>query len=155
MNDVVVTNSSPLIALDQIGRLDLLRSLFQKVTVPSAVVHEVRPQLSLPPWIVEQSLTQPLASQVLAGSLGPGEREAICLALEQKAAWLILDDLPARRLATVLGVSVIGTLGVLVAAQQRDLIIEIRSPLDALIQHGFYVASALYSRVLLQVGESP
>lgn len=153
MNDIVVSNSSPLIALEQISRLDLVRSLFNTVIVPPAVVQEVSPRLVLPPWIVEHSLTQPLASRVLATSLGSGEREAICLALEQNANWLLLDDLPARRLAVALGIQVVGTLGVLVVAKRRGWITEIRSLLDALIQHGFYVAPALYSSVLIQVGE--
>jgi predicted nucleic acid-binding protein len=78
--------------------------LFNTVTVPPAVVREVSRATNLAAWIVDQSLTQPLASQVLAASLGPGEREAICLALEQNATWLMMDDLPARRLATVRGV---------------------------------------------------
>jgi len=90
----------------------------------------------------------------LVASLGPGEREAICLALEQNASWLIVDELPARRLATVLGVPVVGTIGFLVAAKQRGLVTEIRSLLDALTQQGFYIAQALYDSVLKQASES-
>lgn len=114
--------------------------------VPPAIVQEVGPRLALPPWITEQSLT-PLASQVLAASLGPGEREAICLAIEQCASLLILDDLPARRLAAALRLPVVGTIGVLVAAKQHGLVTEIRILLDALVQHGFYVTPALYVNV--------
>ena len=69
MSGTVVSNYSPLIALDQIGRLELVRSLFNSVIVPPAVVPEVNPRLTLPPWIAEQQLSQPLASQVLAASL--------------------------------------------------------------------------------------
>lgn len=155
MSGNVVSNASPFIALDRIGRLDLMQRLFNQVTVPPAVVQEVSPRMSLPSWVVEQSLTQPLAPQVLAASLGPGEREAICLALEQNASWLIVDELPARRLATVLGVPVVGTIGVLVAAKQRGLVTEIRSLLDALTQQGFYIAQALCDSVLKQASESP
>jgi predicted nucleic acid-binding protein len=154
MSDVVVSNSSPLIALDQIGRLDLAQNLFNQLIVPPAVVQEVSPQVALPHWIVEETLTQPLASQVLAVSLGPGEREAICLAYERNAARLIVDDLPARRLAAALGIPIIGTLGVLVAAKRHGLIPDVRSLLDSLIQHGFYMTPSLYGRVLTQVGES-
>jgi len=156
MNQLVVSNSSPLIALDQLGHLDLMRRLFREVKVPAAVVREVSPQLNLPSWVVEQPLTQPLAPRVLAASLGPGESEAICLAIEQSATQLILDDLPARRLATVLGQPVVGTIGILVAAKQGSLLTEIRPLLDTLIQqHGFFVAPALYNAALKQVGEMP
>ncbi len=44
MNDVVVSNSSPLIALNQLGRLDLSQSLFSEVLVPPAVTLEINPR---------------------------------------------------------------------------------------------------------------
>lgn len=66
----------------------------------------------------------------------------------------MLDDLPARRLATALGLPVVGTLGILVAAKQRGLISQIQLLLDELVQHGFFIAPGLYRNVLSQVGES-
>jgi len=48
MNGIVVSNASPFIALDRIGRLDLMQKLFNQVTVPPAVVQEVSPRMSLP-----------------------------------------------------------------------------------------------------------
>ena len=54
---------------------------------------------------------------MLRASLGPGESEAISLALEAHADLLIVDDRPARRLAQALGTPIIGTLGVLFAAK--------------------------------------
>ena len=61
----VVSNASPLIALEQIGQLDLLAQLFGHVLAPPAVVRETVPQLVLPAWIAEQSLAQPIAPQIL------------------------------------------------------------------------------------------
>src|SRR5713226_4227837 len=95
----VVCNSSTLIALDQIGQLDLFERLFGSVLVPPAAVREIGPTLVLPTWVTERSLTQPLSPQMLRASLGPGESEAIALALEISAVWIILDDRAARRLA--------------------------------------------------------
>ena len=114
----VVCNSSPLIALDQIGRLDILTQLFGTVLAPPAVVRETSPPTILPGWITEQAPTQPIGSQILRASLGPGEREAISL-LEVSAAWTVLDDRPARRLAQALGLPVIGTPGILLAGKRR------------------------------------
>jgi predicted nucleic acid-binding protein len=151
----VVSNSSPLIALAQIGHLDLLHQIFANILVPPAVVLEVTPPLTLPSWIAQQPLAQPMGARVLAASLGSGEREAICLALESSAQWLILDDRPARRLATVLGLPIIGTIGVLMAAKRHALLGAVRPCLDALIQHGFYVSPTLYEQALQQAGEAP
>jgi len=79
---VVVSNSSPLIALQQIGHLPLLQALFGTLLVPPAVVRETAPTVILPDWVVERALTQQIGPQILGSSLGPGESEAISLALE-------------------------------------------------------------------------
>ena len=52
----VVSNSSPIIALDRIGQLELLSGLFAQLTVPPAVVREVAP-IRLPEWVLAQSLS--------------------------------------------------------------------------------------------------
>ena len=93
----VISNASPLIALEQIGHLDLLKSLFSAVLVPPAVVREIAPTVRLPAWVSERSLAQPIGPQILRTALGPGESEAISLALEIGVQWVILDERPARK----------------------------------------------------------
>ena len=112
----VVSNSSPLIAFEQIGQLELLHDLVGPVIIPTAVRHEVGATVSQTDWIVVQAVTQPVASRVLRASLGPGESEAISLTIELEARLLLLDDLAARRLALGLRLPIIGTLGLLLAA---------------------------------------
>lgn len=150
----VVSNSSAIIALDQVGHLHLLQQLFGSVRVPTAVLQETAP-LTLPNWIIEHPVTQPIGSQVLSARLGAGESEAISLAVELSARWLILDDRPARRLAQALGLPLIGTLGLLLVAKRRGLIPVLRPILDMLAQRGFYVSSELYHRVVADAGEAP
>lgn len=74
---VVVADASPLIALERVGHLELLKALFGEVLVPPAVAAEVAPRLVLPPWICERALRQPISREVLRATLGPGESEAI------------------------------------------------------------------------------
>ena len=69
-SDLVVSNSSPLIALEQIGQLDLLQALFVTLLVPPAVVRETAPTVSLPDWVTERALTQQIGPQILSSSLG-------------------------------------------------------------------------------------
>ena len=149
----VVSNASPLIALEQIGHLMLLAQLFDAVLIPPAVVSEVTSTVALPAWIGQQALTQPVGPRILSASLGPGESEAISLALETEAKRVILDDRPARRLAQALRLPVIGTLGVLLAAKQRQLLIAVRPCLDNLLQCDFRIAPSLYENVLSAAGE--
>jgi predicted nucleic acid-binding protein len=154
MRDPVVSNASPLIALEQIGQLDLLRSLFNEVLIPPAVSKEIASSVALPEWIVERTLTQPIGPQTMRTSLGPGESEAISLALEIDARWLIVDERAARRTAQALGIPVIGTLGILLAAKRRNLLPTVKPCLDALMSHDFRIASDLYEQVLSDAGES-
>jgi len=153
-SDLVISNASPLIALEQIGQLHLLEQLFGSVVVPPAVVSEVSPSVTLPDWVTQQTLSQAIGPRILRASLGDGESEAISLALEVQARRLVLDDRPARRLAQALGLPIIGTLGVLLAAKQRNHLTAIRPSLDALLQHDFRIAPALYDQILLDAEES-
>jgi uncharacterized protein len=74
----VISNTSPLIALHQIGRLSLLQSLFREVRIPPAVSQEAAPSLpELPTWIAVQALAQPIGSEVLHAVLGKGESEVL------------------------------------------------------------------------------
>jgi predicted nucleic acid-binding protein len=83
----VVADTSPLIALHQLGRLALLQRTFGEIHVPPAVARELSPGVpDLPSWIVVRGLAQPIASEILRASLGAGESEAMSLALEVKRA---------------------------------------------------------------------
>ena len=62
---------------------------------------------------------------------------------------------PARRLARALGLPVIGTLGILLAAKRRGFLPAVQPCVDALIQNGFRIAADLYKRVLADAGETP
>lgn len=150
----VVCNSSPLIGLEQIGLLDLLRQLFGTLRVPPAVALEVAPSVILPAWVHQQALTQAVGPAILGARLGAGESEAISLALESSARLVILDDRPARRLAQALGLPLIGTVGLLLAAKQHGLLTAVRPCLEALQQYDFRIAPALYNQVLKDAGES-
>lgn len=150
---VVVADASPLIALQQIDQLELLKALFGEVLVPPTVAREVAPRLTLPPWVRERALQQPIAREILRASLGPGESEAIGLALEIHADWLIVDELSGRRVAEALGLRVAGVLGLRVLSKQRGLIPAVRPHLDTLMRAGFRADPDLLKRILKKAGE--
>jgi predicted nucleic acid-binding protein len=66
---------------------------------------------------------------------------------------VILDERPARKLALALGLPVVGTAGILLAAKRAGLIPEVAPLLDALIKHGFRISTALRDRVLADAAE--
>lgn len=149
----VISNSSPLIALSQIGALDLLKVLFETVLVPPAVRRETAASVGAPAWLVERVLTRRPDARVPA-TLDRGEREVLSLALEIGAYRVIVDERPARRAARALGLPVIGTLGVLVLAKDRTLIDTVRPHAEALIRAGFYLAPGIYRDALRAAGEA-
>lgn len=150
----VVSNSSPLIALVRIQQIDLLSALSTSVLIPPVVATEIVRSLPfVPTWLQRTPLKSALPLNVMRRSLGPGEREAIALAIETRAELILLDDLPARGVAQIAGLSVIGTLGVLLAAKRAGLIQQLRPELDNLLRTSFFLSPQLYARLLRDAGE--
>jgi hypothetical protein len=147
----VVADTSPLIALVQVDQLFLLEKLFNEVLVPPAVVREVG--LSLPGFIRERRLSQPIPPAILRASLDPGESEALSLALELGADRLILDERAARHTAQGLGLPIIGVLGILLASKEKGLIPAVRPILDALVKNRFRLTPDLNEWLLAEAGE--
>ena len=138
---MIVSNTSPLIALDHLGELDLIpRVLGSGIVIPPAVEHEFGAG-RLPDWIE-------IGPRVLQASLGAGESEALALALEAGADLILLDDKAARRLAAALRQPFMGTLGFLLKAKEAGLIGEIRPKIEALRALPFHIAPRLYEAVL-------
>ena len=150
----VVSNSSPLIALEQIGRVDLLKALLGEILIPDAVASEVSATVQPRTWILRQPLLQPVVPRARQAALGAGEREAISLAIQVKASAILLDDDPARKTATDLKLRVLGTAGILVLAKERSLIESVKPCLDALIGHRFFLSRTIYELILDRAGES-
>src|SRR5258708_3665149 len=126
----VVSNASPLIALNQIGRIDLLEKLLGTVAIPEAVAREVAPSVILPNWIERAQVGSSTVATLLSATLGVGESETICLALERRAEIVLLDDRPARRAAQSLHLPVFGTLRVLLIAKNRGLLLAVKPEFD-------------------------
>jgi predicted nucleic acid-binding protein len=150
--DTAVFDASPLIVFQQVGQLDLLRALFDRAVVPTAVAEEVAPSLGvLPSWIeVHPVFTNPAISALLHA----GERAAISLAVQLGADFVILDDLAGRKAAERIGLAATGSLGLLVRAKRGGMIREVNPLMDAMIAAGLFVSDGLYHRILSIAGES-
>lgn len=149
---VAVSDASPLIAFYQIGQLDALRALFERLIVPPAVVWEVAPSVgALPTWVHVRDVPRP---PDLVSHLHVGERETISLAVYLQADFVVMDDRPGRRAAQSLGLDLIGSLGLLVRAQRRGLIRTVRPMMDQLVASGLYASEQLYREILEAAGEA-
>lgn len=126
---IVVSDTSPVLNLARIGRLELLHLLYEQVLIPSAVLNELTAsRRDLPPaietasepWLIVASANDEGHVQELREHLDPGEAEAIVLAIEHRADLLLVDERRARRTATAAGLTVTGLLGVVVRAKALD-----------------------------------
>jgi predicted nucleic acid-binding protein len=144
-----VSDASPLIVFHQIGRLDFVRAVLGAVLIPSAVASEIAPSLGDPlPWMRVMQIPSVHGSFPWESTLDRGEAEAIALALAVSAGQIVLDDRPARRTAEQLGLSVVGSLGILLEAHRQGLVSDVRAKLGAMMEAGFYVGQSLYAEVL-------
>lgn len=160
---IVVSNSSPLIALSIVNSLDLLHALYGTIYIPKAVFHEVvirgagRPGATAVAntlWIVQQTPANRLSeAQLLTEGLDQGESEAIVLASERSAGLLILDERQARTIASQRGLAITGTLGVLITAKNAGLVAAIKPLLMQLDAAGFYISPQIIARALQLAGE--
>lgn len=158
----VVSNTSPLQYLHQLGLLDLLPRLVGHITIPQAVVDELEagralghnlPDVTLLGWIGVRVAAS--SQDVVSPDLGRGETDVLLLALELPAdeAVVILDDARARAAAGRLGLKLTGTLGVLLDAKRAGMIAAVAPQLDRLDALGFRLAPHTRAAVLKLAGE--
>lgn len=159
---IIVSDATPLIALAKVGKLTLLKKLFETIRIPGSVYNEVvkdakgRPgslEVSQASWIVTQSLSDWTKVDYLRADLDLGEAEALVLAEELAADWIILDENKARLAADLIGLSCIGTIGILLLAKRVGEIVALRPLLDELKSKKFYISDHVYQSALKQAGE--
>jgi predicted nucleic acid-binding protein len=152
---IVVSDTSALTALLQVGLEGILLELFQEVVIPEAVERELRRAHAVLPSFI---LTIPILNRELVNrlrrDLDEGEAEAIALILEKRGDLLLIDERKGRRVARREGVPVIGLLGVLLEAKRRGIIPSLRETIGGLqTTAGFRISDALRERLLSEAGE--
>lgn len=154
---IVVADTSPLLHLARIGRLDLVRAAVGPIVVPRTVWSEliqpgtrvdVERALRSATWI---GISDDPANQDLG--LDPGETAAILLAEQLGAAALLIDERKGRAVAVSRGLAVIGTLGVLAGAKRYGAVERVEPVIEQLRSDGFWLGDDLVARFLRRIGE--
>jgi predicted nucleic acid-binding protein len=160
-----VSDSSVLIHLGAIGRLDLLPAAFSEVIVPIEVWREVVEQggsraavevvraAAKGGWLRVQSPTNPALMKVLLQNLHPGEAASICLAVEIRPDVLLMDETDGRSIARNLELKTRGIVGLLLEAKQAGRLPLVRPLLTQLSNGGFYLDPGFVARIIAQAGE--
>lgn len=156
----VVVDSSSVIGLTHIDLLHHLPDIFQEITIPDFVYHEVvvnghgRPGATdvakavQDGWLVQCTVQDTLAVKALLTNLSQGEAEVIILAQERAYDYALIDEKLARNVAAVLGVKTVGVLGVMKMAIIAGIPVQKKQALDTLRHVGFRISNKLYQQML-------
>jgi len=116
MPSVTVSDTSCLILFYKIGELELLKKLNGTIHISETVLKEFNQPV--PEWI-EVVKPKTDVQRGLSSYLDPGEATAIAVATEREHSLLIIDEVKGRKAAKELGISMTGSLGVLVASKKK------------------------------------
>lgn len=151
MPKTIISDTSCLIILSNIGELDLLHKVYgQIVTTIEIAIEYGEP---LPQWIEIVKVNDPYKQQLLEMQIDKGESSAIALALEMPKSTVILDDYKARKIAEQLNLTFTGTIGVIIKAKQKGIIESIKPMLEKIKETNFRLSIALELQALKEAGE--
>jgi predicted nucleic acid-binding protein len=168
-----VSNTSPIIWLSKIGKLGLLKDLFDEIVISEECYREavevgvkegfsdalVIKEACEQGWLKvktldekQKAICQMIIQQTF--ELHLGEVQAVVLARGLgKGALLLMDDSSGRAFAETWGLRVRGVLYVLITALRRGLIgaAEAKEKVLALVRRGFRIEPKLLARVLEEI----
>lgn len=158
---MIVSNSTPLIALSKIGEFELLKEYFGEIHIPKAVYEEVvtrgkklfgAMEVKDAEWIKVEEVRNEIAVESLRDYIDQGEAEAIILAKERNAKLLLIDDSDGRQIAGRLGLKITETIGILLLAA-TDKKVVLKNALDDLMACGFRLGKEEYDKLLMRSKE--
>lgn len=161
---LVVSNATPLIALDACNHLDLLRALYGRLIIPEEVDRELSRGggTALPAgltaahrvWIEVRPVSNPPSAALLT-RLDAGEAEVIALALEIGASLVLIDEKIGLKVAREEGLKAIGSVGILLLAKKKGLLLEVKPRLHEMRSKGIRLKDSFIEWAIIQAGETP
>ena len=142
----IISNTSCLIVLDNIGMLDVLKELYGKVFITEEVLKEFGK--TVPDWIEVRKVSDNKYLKLMKNFVDLGEASTIALAVETDDIVIILDDLKARKLAQKLNLKITETIGVLVKARKRNINTSTQEVLNKLRNEGFRISDEIEKEFL-------
>ena len=162
---IVISDTTAISTLIQVGELDLLKKLFPEVVLPKIVLDELLELKNFgvdvsflmdSDWLIVKETTESPTFSLLKSLLDEGEASAIALAIEMDADLIIIDEKKGRKIAQTMNLQYTGLGGVLIPAKQAGIISEVRSFLDMIEEKTKFHLSEKARIVILQAaGEQP
>jgi|SRR5680860_43405 len=151
MNSIIISDTSCLITLGNVDKLDLLRDLFQEIIITEEVRDEFNERL--PDWITIMDVKDKQRQNEIENLLDKGESSAITLALEIPNSLLIIDEIKGRKIAESFNIEIIGTIGVLIIAKKKGLIDDIVDIILQIKRKGFRLSDKLMNILIDSFGK--
>jgi predicted nucleic acid-binding protein len=152
---IVICDTSPLIALSIVDKLELLEALFEEVVIPVSVFNELnktdKPESQRIAVWAQGKVAAAMNKQLLQSFsllLDMGESEAMTLYFEKEADFLLIDEKKGRKIATYNKINIVGSLGILLLSKQKGLIPLIKPFLNRLQQSYIRISDELYLKAL-------
>ena len=155
---MIISNTTPLINFSVIERLDILKQLFENITIPKAVEKELIDKENRFPILKSIQYSDFISSleigdirlyNSLKMSLDEGEAEALTLAIERNAELILLDELTARKIAKFYRLNFIGSIGCLILSKKNGIITHIKPLFDLMREKArFWINQRLYEKIL-------
>jgi len=147
MKRVVISDTSCLILLSKLNLITVLETLFTEVWITEEISNEFGE--ILPGWIKVKSANSATLERILNLNLDKGEASAIALCLEQSSdVLLIIDERKGRRIAKELGINLIGTIGIILRANQLGIIKNLKETIELIEEVGFRISPLLKEQLL-------
>lgn len=163
MDNIIVADSSPLIAFGRIDNIALIYNTLGTIIVPEIVAQECLGNLSKPgasniqqainkKMIKIKTYTDGESYKELIEILGKGEAAAISLAAELQLG-ILIDEKLGRHVAEKMKLKIIGTGGVLLLAKQKQIIKKVKPIIEQLKHAGYYLSHGLINVILKKARE--
>ena len=149
---LIISDSTTIITLLNINRLDVLKNIFSLVYIPKKVYDEIviEEKITLNKnFFVVKEINDKNLYTLLTKSLDAGESEAIVLAKEMNLS-LIIDEKKGRKIASNLGINIFGFVGLLVLNYKKEMLTK-EDTLDIFYkakEQGFRVSNNLENEFL-------
>jgi len=155
----VISNTTPIISLASIGKLRILKKLFNEIIISEAVYNELKAKKSYgyneieTDFIKVKSIEGQIYRELLLSQLDLGEAETIILAKEVNADYVIIDENIGYRIAKNSGLNVIRTLSIILRAKEKGIIDATKPLLDEMILKGRWYSKKVYLNFLRRAKE--
>lgn len=151
MHKAIISDTSCLILLDKIGELEMLHKLFGSIITTTEIASEFGQPL--PSWVEIKQPSDNNYQSIIEASVDKGEASAIALAIELDDCLLIIDDLKGRKFANQIGLTIIGTIGVIVDAKLAGIIPSVKPILTKIKSTNFRITEELEAIIMKRSDE--